>query len=73
MNKTAVRYLFRPWRSPGSRIGATIAIVASAFLGQRKVIWLHGKVGWHYQGFDGHQASSSTILTEIEITNKEVW
>lgn len=45
MNKTAVRYLFRPWRSPGSRIGATISIVASAFLGQRKVIWLHGKAG----------------------------
>lgn len=25
--------------------GATISIVASAFLGQRKVIWLHGKAG----------------------------
>ena len=72
LEQNAVLYLFRPWISPGSRIGATISIVASAFLGQRKVIWLHGKVRWNYQRFDGHQALSRTIPTEIEIANKEV-
>ena len=38
------RTVFVPFLAK-SGVGATIAIVASAFLGQRKVIWLHGKAG----------------------------